>query len=364
MNFTYRIKWSQTGISYYGVRYKDGIDTSSLMTTYFTSSKYVHAYIEQHGLPDIVEIRKIFESKLEAKQWEERVIDRAKLYKNINWLNVGNNGSFKNVIMDSEMKRKISDAKLRNKSLKKKTYNNGIETRLFSEFDEIPEGFILGRFITEKIAAHIDKLRFIYENKTPECRKLIGEKISKKTKGKRKPDGFGEKISTANIGKPRPSMIGDLNPSKREDVRYKISKSWENRENIVWFYHKETLQSRWVYVNDIDTLDNSVWVRGKPTNGSWFNDGISNIWVRNDDFRDVENLNKGKIKIRTRKWITDGEFNKMIGISEEIPNGFHLGKTQHIEKIKYYNDGVTNITLRENDIIPDGFVKGKKKRNK
>ena len=69
----------------------------------------------------------------------------------------------------------------------------------------------------------------------------IGRKISAKLKGKKKPDGFGERLSKATKGKPKLWARGDGNPSKRADVKEKISKAWENRETGKWFYHPLTM---------------------------------------------------------------------------------------------------------------------------
>ena len=53
--YFYIIGWRELDRWYVGCRYRKGCHPSDLMTTYFTSSKnYVHPFIEQHGLPDVV----------------------------------------------------------------------------------------------------------------------------------------------------------------------------------------------------------------------------------------------------------------------------------------------------------------------
>jgi hypothetical protein len=48
-------------MNYVGVRYAKDCHPSDLFVTYFTSSDYVAEYIKEHGMPDIIEVRKIDE---------------------------------------------------------------------------------------------------------------------------------------------------------------------------------------------------------------------------------------------------------------------------------------------------------------
>lgn len=362
MNYTYRIKWSLTGMSYYGVRYKEGKDESALMTSYFTSSKYVKSYIIENGLPDVVQIRKIFETKLEAKQWEERVIDRGNLYKlPENWLNRGNNGSFKNVIMDDIMIQKIKDGKKNGDKTKKVCYNNGIVTKQFKITEEIPENFVIGRILSEKQSAYLKNMSENVKKRDPESVRVAGRKISAKTKGKKKPDGFGDALSKKMTGVKRPNQTGDNNVSRRPDVREKISKSWDYRENIRWFNNIETGEVKWVYEKDVSLIDTNIWVKGRPTKGAWYNDGMSNIWISLN--QDSGILLKGKI-FKKRKWITNGVESYNILYDLDLPPGFVLGRTTDpkLKNTKYYcNDGVKNYCMLIGDPLPENCVLGRKK---
>jgi hypothetical protein len=76
--YTYLLKWSSTGVWYYGVRYARGCDPKDLWSTYFTSSKHVKNYVEENGPPDIIEIRKTFDDISKARRWEARVLSRSK----------------------------------------------------------------------------------------------------------------------------------------------------------------------------------------------------------------------------------------------------------------------------------------------
>jgi hypothetical protein len=85
--FTYRIKWSQLDISYYGVRYSKNSSIATLWTTYFTSSKYVKQFRKKYGEPDIVEVRKKFVTVESALQWEQRVLKKLNVPFNKKYLN-------------------------------------------------------------------------------------------------------------------------------------------------------------------------------------------------------------------------------------------------------------------------------------
>jgi hypothetical protein len=92
--YTYRIHWTTTGMNYYGVRYANGCHPSDFWVTYFTSSKKVSEYRKTHGDPDVIEIRKTFTSdnKInESREFETKVLQRLKVHKRSDYLNVGIN---------------------------------------------------------------------------------------------------------------------------------------------------------------------------------------------------------------------------------------------------------------------------------
>lgn len=85
--YTYFIKWSKTGIQYYGVRYCRNCCPSDLWTTYFTSSKYVKEYRKLHGEPDIIQIRKVFDTKEKAIIFESKFLKKVNAVKRNDFLN-------------------------------------------------------------------------------------------------------------------------------------------------------------------------------------------------------------------------------------------------------------------------------------
>lgn len=94
--YTYLIGWSKQDRWYYGVQYasKNSVaNPVNLWTTYFTSSKAVRQHRDEFGEPDVIQIRKIFESKKAAVEWEARVLQRLKAASNPKWINRNVKGS-------------------------------------------------------------------------------------------------------------------------------------------------------------------------------------------------------------------------------------------------------------------------------
>lgn len=74
--YTYLIGWSKLDKWYYGVRFAKNCHPNELWKQYFSSSKHVTAYRKEHGEPDVIQIRKTFESREQAHRWEGTVLRR------------------------------------------------------------------------------------------------------------------------------------------------------------------------------------------------------------------------------------------------------------------------------------------------
>ena len=85
--YTYLIGWSTHNKWYYGVRYAQNCSPNDLWKTYFTSSKHVKNFREKYGEPDVIEVRKVFESKTSAILWEEKVLQKLKVRNDEKWIN-------------------------------------------------------------------------------------------------------------------------------------------------------------------------------------------------------------------------------------------------------------------------------------
>jgi len=89
--YAYLIGWSNKNTYYYGVRYASDCDPSDLWVTYFTSSKYVEEFIKEYGDPNIIEIRKTFDSIDKARLWEHKVLKKMKVKYDDRFLNKSDN---------------------------------------------------------------------------------------------------------------------------------------------------------------------------------------------------------------------------------------------------------------------------------
>jgi hypothetical protein len=91
MPYTYLIGWSKNKKYYYGVRYSKKSHPDDLWQTYFTSSKHVKEYMIEHGSPDIIKIRKIFDDVDSARKWETRVLKKLSVKDREDFLNQTDN---------------------------------------------------------------------------------------------------------------------------------------------------------------------------------------------------------------------------------------------------------------------------------
>lgn len=92
--YTYLIGWPSLNKWYYGVRYAKNCQPDDLWISYKTSSKLVKKFVIEHGDPTIVEVRKTFQSVLEAQQWESKVLQRLQVAKSTMWLNAHDSRAF------------------------------------------------------------------------------------------------------------------------------------------------------------------------------------------------------------------------------------------------------------------------------
>ena len=116
--YTYLLGWAKLNTYYYGLRFAQGCHPDDLWKTYFTSSCYVAKFVEQHGDPDIIQIRKTFTVIPTAQLWEHRVLKRMKVIHRNDFLNRTDNKSItplygnNNPATRPEVQKKISDGVL------------------------------------------------------------------------------------------------------------------------------------------------------------------------------------------------------------------------------------------------------------
>lgn len=89
--FVYLLKFLPTGELYYGSRTGKKSHPADLWNRYFSSSKIVKKLIKEHGKDSFeYEIRKTFETKEEALEYEHRFLKRVNAKKNPKFLNKTN----------------------------------------------------------------------------------------------------------------------------------------------------------------------------------------------------------------------------------------------------------------------------------
>ena len=92
ISYTYLLKHIPTNRYYYGVRFKKGCKPEDFWKTYFTSSKKVKGLIKKYGKKSFIfEIRKIFKTIKEARNWEHKVLKRMKVIYRNDFLNQSDN---------------------------------------------------------------------------------------------------------------------------------------------------------------------------------------------------------------------------------------------------------------------------------
>lgn len=106
--YTYLIQHRPTGKVYYGYRSANKVEPKEdLWKQYFTSSPKVQQLIEETGVDSFdVEVRRVFETKEQASDWETRVLHRCNVLKNDRWINQNIAGY---IVPTEESRKKISD---------------------------------------------------------------------------------------------------------------------------------------------------------------------------------------------------------------------------------------------------------------
>lgn len=229
MAFTYLIGWSRSDKWYYGVRYAKGCAPSDLWRTYFTSSRHVEKTRSLLGEPDVVEVRRVFDDPMKAREWEDKVLRRLAVPCSEKWLNRHHGGKyFGSQPKTAETRRKMSESR------------KALGIKMSEETKERIRRAALARPPRKMGPMSEDTKRKISEanrgkpgmvgDANPTKRPEVAAKISASKTGVSNGPHTEEtrrKISEANKG--RPGKWGDDNPSRRDDVRAKISQALTGR---------------------------------------------------------------------------------------------------------------------------------------
>lgn len=180
--YCYLIGWSKLDKWYYGAEY--GFRTkianpNNLWKSYFTSSKHVKEFILMHGNPDIIQIRKIFETDKDTIFWEYRVLRKLKVKSNTKWLNKNEGRAPVGVAWTKEQKMMRSIAVSgENNPMFGKTHTN-ITKQLISERSAKP-GITNGMYGKKHTVTSLQKM----SNNHHKLKTMLGKTHSIETKEK------------------------------------------------------------------------------------------------------------------------------------------------------------------------------------
>lgn len=86
--YTYLIGWTKYDKWYYGVRCCEKLlPSQDLWANYKSSSKAVLWMATIMGEPDVIEVRRVFQSEHAARSWEAKVLHRINAHYSDRWLN-------------------------------------------------------------------------------------------------------------------------------------------------------------------------------------------------------------------------------------------------------------------------------------
>lgn len=175
MPYTYFLLNKITGEKYYGVRYAKDCSPEELWNTYFTSSKYVKQRIHQHGKESFYfEVRKIFETPVAARNWEERVLRKLNILQNSIWLNKNVCGKF---LKEGPQTQEHIDKRVK-KGLDTKLRNNNLHTPRWTATSHPEYALRVSQALKgkPKSADHIESMKKRYQNTAsitcPHCGKF------------------------------------------------------------------------------------------------------------------------------------------------------------------------------------------------
>jgi hypothetical protein len=336
--YTYLIGWSTLNKWYYGVEYSKSSKISNpknLWITYFTSSKSVQAFRKLYGEPDIIKIRKTFNTPESAIDWESKVLRRI-LPKHPNkWINMAVPGS---------------GFHTQNKIL----ITNGIEQFMIPNDIPIPDGWYKGRskkyqenvkISSKKRPWHFPALAHIKSVEKRKTSRLITNNIDTKLWSKDLPlpddykEGFSDEVRKKRSGQRK----GKKHTKERKN---NIAKS-----RVGYKYINNGITE--LQIKDKCLPDGFSWGRlprtethninaGKTKKGlKWYTNGVHDIQRHENNVplgykpgrclkikRSKESNEKMVLTILGKKWYTNGSTNIR---AFECPNGFRPGVTHKVK---------------------------------
>lgn len=245
MPYTYLIGWIQQNKFYYGVRYAANCHPDELMKTYSTSSSKVHELIETWGLPDVIQVRKKFDSSISARNWEHRVLRRLNVIQSDKWLNQTDNKAIAPQVGElNPMYGKTGAASPRFGMRHTEETKKIIGEKSKLKRGKMPEGF--GERMSNIVRGR---------HHSESSKKLISDKLSGRTLSS---------THKENISKNHADLSGNKNPffGKQHSIECR-EKMKEDRKNRKWVNNPLTGERKLIHeVNVAEFLQNG-WIQGK-----------------------------------------------------------------------------------------------------
>ena len=260
MPYVYHIAWIASDIHYYGIRLRHQCNPKDdLWIHYFTSSKYVRKHRQEFGEPDVVEIRRVFQDDVSARNWEMGVLRRLKVRTNQKWLN-RYDGKFRGSTKpkSEETRQKILIGLIG--KTKSASHREALSKSITGSFTWVTNGLLnyqvklndLDDFIHHNPEYHVgfktslearEKLSNIRRHMISIGTFIMPDNTGKKSwnSGKNKHNDvrvaeIGVKISLANKGKPNPKVSGKLNGMYgRKPSPESIDKASKRTKRMRWY---------------------------------------------------------------------------------------------------------------------------------
>lgn len=204
--YTYLIGWTKQDLFYYGCEYGEKTKTANpqnLWESYFTSSKRVQECREKYGEPDVIQVRKVFETKEACVEWEERVLQRIGVLKSEKWLNQNVSGAIVATgwTLNEKQRKAISDRMKGTPSTFRGRKHTEETRKIISEKRKLRVGFKWSDETKKKMSESAKGREPWHKGKTGVYSDETKQKMSESAKN-RSPE-WSRKVSEAHKGKPK-----------------------------------------------------------------------------------------------------------------------------------------------------------------
>ena len=242
--YTYLIKHTPTNKVYYGYRSANKVEPhNDLWKAYFTSSTYVKDLISQYGIDSFeFEIRKIFETKKAASNWETKVLRRCKVLKDDRWLNANIAGYIsptpevrakmslaqRGRITSVETKKKLSEVQ-KGKPKKSKVYQSAEYKEKMSKIKSGEGNGRYGKPVSEETRRRISEAKKGKQVAHNKGKKLTPEQAAKRKEMWANNIEGRQKISQALKGKPSPLRGRSLSEETKAKISVAQKAYWQSK---------------------------------------------------------------------------------------------------------------------------------------